>query len=600
MADIDYDKMAEAVRRGTQGTGGGYDASAFSKLNSKVKDTTDGFDPFSRGMGAAKDAFNSIKETINSSINTWQKLSGTGANFNNDIVGMNVAAAGSRLSLADFSDVIVKNAQNLGGLGTSINQSTLAFSKTSKEMFDSGITDQLRTMGLSTKDINEALVMQMSIQKSSFKDDAEGRRKAYESAVGLATEMDLISKMTGKSRAAQEEEIKKAGVESSVRAKFLLLEEEDRRNGTNKAAEAKLMYEKEYARASAMGLGQNFKEIFATGHVVTQEAANNQAVLGDQAVQVGKQALATADGNRAAADEAHKRAMVGQEANLRDESKLRITTFGEAGGAMSKVMSKQLDAGYEQTQALAKIRQEKGMENLTKEQLIDEQQRRLKLEQAGRDKDGNLIAGAGTTKAVVQLQARIGDVNSALMTGMVKPLNEKVGPAFNKFAETTLSGTVDRKTASGKVETVGAGRAYTETLGREFTNALEGGRKGASTKEMLKGRLNEQYAGSDLLGGAGEIGGGIANAAITGFGKLSNSSIFTPANDKQQNKPSTTAPTSTVDTIVKAPSATLDDVVDKLDQLNKNMSNVATHTETLNDTAAKQVRATNNQSGKRY
>jgi hypothetical protein len=239
-----------------------------------------------------------------------------------------------------------------------------------------------------------------------------------------------------------------------------------------------------------------------------------------------------------------------------------------------------------------KIRNEAAFKGASDEQVHAEAMRRIKNEQLGKDaKTGEDIAGAGTTQAILKLKARTEDVQNALLTGLVTPLNKDIGPKLKIMADRYLSPTVDRKTKTG-VETTNVATAVQDTVTKAYYD------KGSD--KDVKGKIKERnggegYFGADVVGGIGHTVGASSRLLTSGIDKALGIKPE-PTGDKG----STAAPATTTAASQPVSKATLDDVVEKLDQLNKNMSNVATHTENLNDATNKQVKATKDLSGKRF
>ena len=75
------------------------------------------------------------------------------------------------------------------------------------------------------------------------------------------------------------------------------------------------MYLQQYNDAQLKGQGQVFKEVFATGSVMTKEAAMTASLTGKAATETINQATATAAGNAEAAKEASSRAWAETEKN---------------------------------------------------------------------------------------------------------------------------------------------------------------------------------------------------------------------------------------------------------------------------------------------
>jgi hypothetical protein len=74
---------------------------------------------------------------------------------------------------------------------------------------DSNFIDGLKQAGYSNKELNDVLALQLTFQRSTFREDKESKAAAIESAGRLATEMDLQAKLTGKSREEQMENMRK-------------------------------------------------------------------------------------------------------------------------------------------------------------------------------------------------------------------------------------------------------------------------------------------------------------------------------------------------------------------------------------------------------
>ena len=659
--DLDemLDRQAKTIGGIVKNGAGGGGASSDSFLPDAAKKAGGAFTGIFDTVTSAGHGISNFAKSIENNLNVWRDLSAGGANFNNDIVAMSAAAAGTRMSLGDFQDVIKKNHEGMIGLGGSVNQSTQIYAHISKEMADSknGYVDSLKEMGYSNKDINEVLALQVSFQRSTLANNKAAQEGAAESAFKLATEMDAMAKLTGKSRQAQMDELKKAEADSQVRAKFLLLEAEDRRNGTHKAEEARKLFDEQYNAAALRGQGQYFKEIFATGHVMSTEAANQQAIYGEQATYTAEQARATADGNAQAAAAANDKAEVAQLENLHNEGKLRMAILGEQGGVAAKENMKNIESADAKEQAIESIRKEAAWKDKSDAEIRNEAIKRIELEQRGKDKHGDDEKGAATTKAAILLGNRISDVNSALMNGLVKPINEGFYPAMQGVIVKLNNMTVGRK---------GGDTSYAKAVESDIANGVNTGLTGAgpkSEKELLAngvgGESKGGYMGSNLAASIGNITGSIAKATITGVEHLDiggvpkygdGASVSTPqlavvgdgpggkgsglehiipdgafqsmvssikksASDESSgimgqmtnmfnnmfSSGSTNSKSNTqTSEVVASKPATLDDVVKSLNELNKTMMSMEYHTEAISQSSSKQVKVTRGMSNDRF
>ena len=313
-----------------------------------------------KAADAVKDAYNKVAPGIEKGLDTWRELSKVGAGFSNDVVGMTVAAAGTRMPLQEFASIVGKNAEEMLGFGGTVTRGAEDFARMSKKMFDEygTQTDQLRQMGYTNKELNEILLMQGSIQRGSFK-DAQSRDKAtIESATKLATEMDEMAKLTGKSREEQMANMKKAQAdmqfEAAIRLKTQGMSAEDAKKLEDNAR-------KQYADAQLRGQGQMFKEIFATGQIMSKEAAIQASLNQEQAAATRKQAQVSGDAKLSADQremQANAAAAEGRRAaaaDMNNTAKLQQMTLGDAGGAATKALNDSAGAQIQQVRGLEAI-----------------------------------------------------------------------------------------------------------------------------------------------------------------------------------------------------------------------------------------------------
>jgi hypothetical protein len=466
-------------------------------------------------MTPLSSAFTDIKSSVDKGLGTWRDMNSVGANFNNDIIGMTVAAYGSRLSLDEMAAVVKQNSTNFVGLGGSVGSGTQAFAKMSKEMADSGATESLKQMGYTNKEINDVLALQIGFQRTTTKQTEEGRRESYESAKKLATEMDAMSKLTGKSRAEQEDAMKKAQADGQVEAKMRLI---GLKEGPEAEAKARKIYAEQYNEAQLRGQGQMFKEVFATGHVMSQEAANQQAILGEQARATADQARATAAGDYEAAKSANERAQAEAVKNGQDVNRLQMAAIGGQNNVVGAEMIKQIELNRGMNDAVMAIKKEAAFKDKDETVILAEAKRRIAFEQQGKDAKGNEIAGAQSTKAMIALGNRAGDAGSAIMSGLVKPINDAAGPALKSIANVLGP---EAKTKSGAPTT------KVKIMEQGFAKGVQGGpaaARPANEPAAMAGVPVGPRSSGGALGEAaqaiGAITGTIAKATFTGIEHL--------------------------------------------------------------------------------
>ena len=512
MADtINYDKLSEAIARAMKGgggfraggdnTGGGSGSVNLEKFGDSVKENLKtGVDGF---VDAAK-----------TSVSTFQGLSKSGANFSNDIIGMNVAAAQSRMSLNDFANVIATNGKNMAGLGGSVTRGAEAFGKLSKGFFDSNAGNELQQMGYTAKEVNEVLALQASTSRYTMGVEGTAGAKARESAAMLAKEMDAIAKLTGKSKEEQMEAAKKRATDGQIEAKLRLIGIEQ---GAEAEAAAREGFQKQMAAAEARGMGQMAKEMFATGTVTSEEAATQYALLGEAAQKTGEQMAHLAKGNIVAAEAANKEAEAANAKNQRDPTLLRMAAMGDAAGSVGTILKKSTEdnmALHDSVMGLVK-----GNSTLLKSQddyakALERIRTDIAASQKGVNKEGKQVSGAtqGVVAAQIAGQNLGAGVASAVETENKK--GESTAGAARRLGEGLA--TVERQLA-------GPGG----NLSTKIENAAKLGQnpqpEPAPTGNKIQDEANRQRGGSTAdrtIGSIVAATSDVTNMTVTGTLKI--------------------------------------------------------------------------------
>ena len=514
MADIDYDKLGDAVARALKrsGGGGGFSAGGNNTGGGSGSVNLEKFgDSVKENLKTGVDGFVDAAKT---SVSTFQGLSKSGANFSNDIIGMNVAAAQSRLSLNDFANVIANNGKNMAGLGGSVTRGAEAFGKLSKSFFDSNAGNELQQMGYTAKEVNEVLALQASTSRYTMGVEGTAGAKARESAAMLAKEMDAIAKLTGKSKEEQMEAAKKRATDGQIEAKLRLIGIEQ---GAEAEAAAREGFQKQMAAAEARGMGQMAKEMFATGTVTSEEAATQYALLGEAAQKTGEQMGHLAKGNIAAAEAANKEAEAANAKNQRDPTLLRMAAMGDAAGSVGTILKKSTEdnmALHDSVMGLVK-----GNSTLLKSQddyakALERIRTDIAASQKGVNAQGKQVGGA--TQGVIAAQIATQNLGAGV-AGAVEAENKK-GESIAGSARRLGAGVAD-------VEQRMAGPGG--NLATKIENAAKLGQnpqaEPAPTGNRVQDEANRQQGGSTVDRTIGSIvakASDVTNMTVTGTLKI--------------------------------------------------------------------------------
>jgi hypothetical protein len=479
---------------------------------------TKAFNPLTAMVGKAKEGFEFLQDAVKPSLDTFRTLSKTGASFSNDIVGMTVASKNMRLELDEFADIMKNNAANFTGLGGSVTRGAEQFAKLSKGLMESPFIDTLRQAGYNNKELNDVLALQVGFMRTSMADGKERDQEAIDSAQKLATEMDLMAKLTGKSREEQMENMKKAQADMQVEAKMRLI---GIKEGPDAEAKARKLYAEQYNEAQLRGQGQVFKETFALGQVVSKEAATQVALSGKEGIETQRAARATQKGEEDEARAASKAARVEAIKNGQDVARLNLALTGDMTTA-GKAVTDSMTANRGLNDSIVALRKENDAQvasgkarKMTDEELDTEAKKRAAAAAQGTDAEGKKVSGA--TDAMINLGSRAKDVTAALTDSLLTPLNKQIGPGLSIFTDTYLRGTVQ---ATGK--SVSQTVRDTATRGREEAIQDENQGTGPLTGKKRKigdigGRQPDAYLGESALKNVAYGTQQLTGAAATGI-----------------------------------------------------------------------------------
>ena len=522
-------EIGSAIGKG--GGGGGGAGQTLHQSGKGLKDIDDAatkaaesLNPFGlklkSGGEYAADGLKAIKNAVDDGMGTWRDLSKSGVSFNNDIIGMTTAAAGSRLPLADFASVVKDNAANFAGLGGSVTRGAEAFAKMSKGFFESGATDNLKQLGYSSKDLNEMLALQAISVRGIVKNDEERNRVAFEGANKLATEMDAMAKLTGKSREVQMEAMKKQQTDMQFDAAIKLKASEIA--DPVKRAEFEANARAQLQKAEMDGRGQMFKEYFAFGNIISKEAGQQASLMQGQAKATREAAMTSAnaklesDDRMRKADEAQERARLEAVKDANDKNVLQMRQLGTAGGPVADAYNKQALVMDTYTKAVERAALENGYDIKTKEGLAQAQAKaneEVKKAAAGQNAQGQQVDGS--TKALVQFGNSVEHIRAGMIKGLLDPINEKVSPQLSRFGDNLreLNSNFQGRGNIG-AQTERAARAGVEAGANDKP---AGDRRAQPVAET--GPLGLVQSGARLIGGGANIfekGTGVVNEAMEG------------------------------------------------------------------------------------
>lgn len=407
------------------------------KAGGEIRTLTTGFGMLGSAGTKLYESFKEIYDATNANIGMLQGLSKSGMNFSGDVVGMTASVKGMRLSNQEFAEIMTKNAAGFTALGGNATRGAEAFAKLAADFQRSEFADSLIAAGFTNKELNEVLALQVTIGKAAIKTDDESRRKAIIAANELAKEMDLTAKLTGKSREEQMSAQQKLKDDMALEAK---LRQQTAGMEAGEAAEYRKKVMQQMAEAELAGQGQVLKEKFIYGQIISDLAVQQEITAGRESMDAReKQAQLLRNKELASADEQGKIARTALISFQKSAEGLELALL-PGNEALSKSSHDLMKQTLAQADAIQAIRQEEAFKNKTDREIEAEANRRSKEAFAGRDKEGNQVNQ--TTEAMVKLNQRSRDVESAFFNNLVVPANRDMGPSIKKLSDRFLTGTI--------------------------------------------------------------------------------------------------------------------------------------------------------------
>jgi hypothetical protein len=309
--------------------------------------------------GVLGKAFGSLAEKVGDSVlDTHQKyleFSQYGAGFNNNLGEMDRLVKGARMTHDEYGDMLRKNAQELNGIGSTMNRSQVNFLEFTKGLQESDVVNKLKEFGLQTEDVTEVAKAAMAHQRGIDMSDLETKNAAIDSAIRMTAAMEETTRVTGLSRKAQEDDLKKQMENAQVQVALSRLDKD-----------AQNRYQQSITEMQ--GLPEAAKRVFQetfTGGLRTKEGAESMAAMGTAGPELQKAAeamkAATTDDEKKAAQIQMQKAIEASNAWMNSDGFKDMVQYGKGGVATKATESWQGASELKQIQT--KIAEEKNKGN---------------------------------------------------------------------------------------------------------------------------------------------------------------------------------------------------------------------------------------------
>ena len=184
------------------------------------------------------------------SVDTFRQLSDVGAGFGGDLFAMRQASAEASLSLEQFASMIGNNSTTLTMLGSTVTQGAQRLGAMTKELRSS--ERGLMQLGFTQESLNEGMVDYLENQALAGQLRGRSDRSLIQGAQNYLTELDKLSKITGKNRKELQEQMNQNAQAANINVMRARLSGEALQNFDNNLAHLTTM---------VPGLGDAFKDL---------------------------------------------------------------------------------------------------------------------------------------------------------------------------------------------------------------------------------------------------------------------------------------------------------------------------------------------------
>jgi len=426
-------------------------------------------------LGASLDkgakALNSLGQNIDQNIDTWRKLSDTGLSFGNDIMAMKDQASAARMSIAEMSEVMQKNNSSMLGFGATSAEGAKKFSKMADTFFTSGLGEQLRGMGYTTKELNDVLAVSISGSKLKDLKDKDGQDRSLKAAASLATEMDAVAKITGQSKQEQLDELRRKATDGQRMAAI----DEAIANGGVGAKEA-------FDAISANGklMGPQFQKLAEDMASMGRPSEGMEAAYGLLSSDAKK--LMSEAGEAARSGDRERAAMLTKQAAA-EQAAFQNTSQYRTMAAQAGI--KETQESYAQGAKFRNALADAGGNIKNVEASMKKLDDQVKSEQqAGGKDDPNATAGAGITRFAVDLESRGRDLTKVLNDQVIQPLAKDIAPSIVKLSnKLNLGSSTVVQTEFGDPMKKGYEKSRLDRIVKEEAGDKSGPNKGVGDKD---------------------------------------------------------------------------------------------------------------------
>lgn len=173
---------------------------------------------FAKHIPLIGDKLSILTGFIDNSVSSFRDLSSVGGAFSGGITQMLQTAVDLELNLGELASVVQSNSQSLRFLGGTVQGGVERFAAINKNLKASGDFSQLKNLGFTVEEVNEGIADYGALQSRLGRLQGQNNTQLAEGAAGYLTQLDKLSRVTGKSRKELESQMASRAQDAGFRA----------------------------------------------------------------------------------------------------------------------------------------------------------------------------------------------------------------------------------------------------------------------------------------------------------------------------------------------------------------------------------------------
>ena len=402
-------------------------ASAAARMAKTLGLTRPSITDFANSAGKLGQAAGSVTKIIEDQVGQYQVLTKSGISFDGSLSKMVQQTTQAGLSIKEMTGLVASNSELLAGFGGTVDGGAQGFLASMRDMRQANnqYGMQLRNIGLTHEEIGEAMLQTQRMAMMSGRREAATDAQIQQATAEYAKDLDLLSKLTGKSNDALKKEQAALQRQGDFRAKTMGMEIGMQKAMQNAASEA-----------DASGIGDLFKDMMIRGFPSDDQA--QLAGMFSNSMGVMKQMKAAQDAGNT--EEYNRLKGTLAAAAIKDKAaNQELAILGGTNSATAAVA----EAYAKTSEAMIGVQAAYQRGEITAGQLQKEiQDRRIKALQEQKKVGGDAKPGdpVGDNQKVLQaaLRGQEAMINAAVAVQAEvteKVYTEYMGPLFNKLTK---------------------------------------------------------------------------------------------------------------------------------------------------------------------